>query len=246
MRAVETWIWAAPLVASAATMFMVLNQWAVRRARFGAIGVRHSLRAMLTVAVQVLAGIRSHGAGGLLLGLGVGHAAGAAVMLRGSGLGGPKAWVGSRPIRVLREFKGACFRLSIAALFNIRDTQVPLLIFSAAYPASVVGWLGLTQRTLALPVTVIGTAVAQVFVSAAASRARTGGQLRALFGATSRRLAVLAAGLALVVASGRARSVLLRVRTCMGACGTIRSTNGSRRKCPARGGATVPNPDSCR
>ncbi|WP_439443327.1 lipopolysaccharide biosynthesis protein [Listeria aquatica] len=57
---------------------------------------------------------------------------------------------------------------SISVLFNALSLQIPILALNQFFNASVAGNFMLTQKVIGIPITLIGTAVAQVFYSTAA------------------------------------------------------------------------------
>jgi O-antigen/teichoic acid export membrane protein len=91
--------------------------------------------------------------------------------------------------------------LAPSALLNAIGLQAPLLLVAYLYGPTVAGWLGMTQRVLALPATLLGAAIAQVFLAEFASRVRENAALaRRLFHQTSRRLTIVAAVTSIVLA----------------------------------------------
>lgn len=188
------WLWLTPWACACAAAFVLLNQWAVRVADFGAIGRRNTWRALFTVGTQVGTGAAGLRPGGTVLGFTVGHAAGAAIMLRGTPFRTRDIIGGTRAVpSMLRRYRAFCAKLTVSGLFNVAGTQVPVLLFATAYSQTEVGWLGLTMRSLALPVGIIGTAVAQVYVSALAASVRSGLEVRGLFMRVSKQLTAIAA-----------------------------------------------------
>jgi len=197
---VEPWLVWVPLIAAAITVFQMLNQWALRHRRYAATARRNFVSALGTVAVQILLGLRLAGPGGLVAGLGVGQAAGAASLLAGSGLARPVA--PARLRQVARRFRRFPAMLAPAGLLNAVGIYVPVLLLAALYGPQDAGWFGFTQRIVTVPVTLVGQAVAQVYLSELAlSRRSGGGRQAALFRTASMRLGLLGiiGGLALLL-----------------------------------------------
>jgi len=105
---------------------------------------------------------------------------------------------------VVSSYRRFPLMLAPAGLLNVLGLQAPVLMMAALYGTDEAGWLGLTQRVLALPVTLIGMAVAQVFLGEFSDSIRSGGtRARRLFdAATTRLLAVATVGAALLLALG--------------------------------------------
>jgi len=189
------WLPLAAVAAGVTAGFMVLNQLAVRQGRFVAIGLRNFTQASSTVATQLTLGAAGLRPGGLMLGLVLGQAVGAVGLLRGSGLGGSATWQALRPARLwrhLQRYRSFVLVLTPAGLMNVLGVQIPVVLFSAFYGGVATGWLGLTQRVLWIPVLLLGTAVAQVYVNQAARLARSDRpELHTLFTSASRKLALV-------------------------------------------------------
>jgi len=79
-----------------------------------------------------------------------------------------------------------------AGVVNTAGLYLPVLLVAATYGATAAGWLGFTQRVLALPVTLIGQATAQVYLSELARNHRErSGRQGPLFRVASARLALV-------------------------------------------------------
>ena len=187
------WLWLVPAIAGTIGVYLVLNQLAVRRRRFGLIAQRNLLQSVTTVATQAIAGVLGLSVGGLISGLGLGQALGAAGLLSGSGLRTQPARTGmgiTNLRQVARHYRRFPLILAPSGLVNVAGLTLPVLFVASYYGLEVAGWLGLTQRVLSLPVSLIGAAVGQVYISALAEKVRTGEAGAAkLFSRTSRRLA---------------------------------------------------------
>ncbi len=195
---VRPWLVFVPLVAASFALFRLLNQWALRQRRYAATARRNVLQSVTTVLVQVGAGARGAGSGGLIGGLGIGQLVGAAALIPGSGLRGPMAR--SRVWAVMRRYRRFPLVLAPAGILNAAGVYVPVLLIAGLYGATAAGHLGFTQRILALPVTLVGQAVAQVYLSELAALRRealTGS--RRLFTTATVRLALLGGAGALLL-----------------------------------------------
>jgi O-antigen/teichoic acid export membrane protein len=187
------WLWLVPGTAAVLGVYMVLNQLAVRKRRYGAIGRRNLFQSIVLVLTQVGTGIAGFRTGGLVLGLAVGQAAGALSLLWGSGMRSDAARQGRQPRRLAAAlWRYGRFPLvsSPSGLVNVMGLQMPVLFIAYHYGNEVAGWLGLSQRVLALPVALIGAAAAQVYLGELVNSSRLGGpRSLSLFMMASRRLA---------------------------------------------------------
>ncbi|WP_431875781.1 lipopolysaccharide biosynthesis protein [Micromonospora marina] len=197
------WLWVVPPSAAAMGVVLVLNQFAVRHRRYGVIGRRNLLQSLAVVVTQVGAGVAGLRPGGLALGFGFGQVAAAAVLLRGAGGRDATARTPRRRPRLLavaRRYRRFPFLLAPSGLLNILGMQLPVLLIAYWYGSAVAGWLGLTQRMIAMPAALVASAVAQVYLGEIARIAREqprGG--RRVFLGASRKLALIAGPGALLV-----------------------------------------------
>jgi O-antigen/teichoic acid export membrane protein len=182
-----------PVTASFA-LFAVLNAVAARERRYGAIARRQLVVAVATVILQVLSGLVGSGVGGLLLSALVAQVLGAASLFWGSKLMADRLDATRVGLgRTLRRYRSFPLALAPAGWLNSLGANAPLLIVGVLYSTDAAGWFGLTLRIVALPATLIGSAIAQVFVSELAFRRRQGsGTERVLFRKTSMSLTVAA------------------------------------------------------
>lgn len=206
-RSLHVWLWSVPLIAAAMAAFRVLNQFAIRHRRYVAVGRRNLLQSVTMVVTQLGAGAARAGPAGLIVGLGAGQLAGAVSLLHGAGLKTIEARQG-RSIRRMRDvihtYRRFPLLLTPAGLLNVLGLQLPVLLIAYAYGSEVAGWLGLTQRVLALPVTLLGQAVAQVYLGELSLSVRQGtGRAQLLFSRASKRLAIFSvAGAGILLALG--------------------------------------------
>ncbi|MET8308629.1 lipopolysaccharide biosynthesis protein [Micromonospora sp. NPDC005173] len=205
--ALRRWLWLTPWTAAAMGAVLVLNQLAIRYRRYGAIGRRNLLQSVAILLTQLGAGMAGVRSGGMALGLGVGHLVGALSLLRGAGRPAADGCAGVRR-RMLWDlmvrYRRFPLLLAPSGLLNVLGLQLPALLIAYHYGAEVAGWLGLTQRVIAMPAALIGMAVAQVYLAELSGSARSGGGVRTgrLFLTASRQLAVIAGAGLVVLAFG--------------------------------------------
>ena len=188
-------LWLAPVIAGATAIYTLLSQLAIRHHRYTTIARRNVAQSAAVAVTQISTGLLGFAPGGLVVGLGVGQLTSALTLGRGAGLRSPAARAGIT-LRRLRacasSYKKFPLLLAPAGLINVAGTQVPVVLVASWYGADVAGWLGMTQRVLALPVMLIGTTVAQVYLGRIAEAARRdNNEIRALFSRTSRRLLLI-------------------------------------------------------
>ena len=188
------WLWFVPAISATIAVFAVLNQIAIRQQRYGAIGRRNLLQQLSTVVTQLLGGITSSGPGGLILGIGLGQGAGAVSLVWGSGLRSALAREGHRAKNLRRtaiRYRRFPLILAPSGLLNVLGLQLPVILIAFWYGSEVAGWLGLTQRVLALPMTLLGISIAQVYLGTLSRAGGTAERSHSLFIAVSQRLGLV-------------------------------------------------------
>ncbi len=195
------WLWAFPAAALSISAAQLLNQMAIRKRLYGLVAQQSVLRTLVTLASQFsIAAVA--GPLGLLVGFIVGPAASAGLIgfkLRNQLVSLSADGTGREVARRFRRFP---LQLAPAGFLNAAGLQAPLLLIAAQYGSVVVGILGLIQRLLTLPGTILGQAIAQVYLGQISGMRRdAGGGAFELFKRTSRRLTLMsAAGVLLTLA----------------------------------------------
>ena len=197
------WLWIVPASGALMSSCLVLNQLAIRQRRFGSVGRRYLAQSVSMVLTQLATGGAGIKPGGLILGLGLSQIFGAVSLTHGAGLRSQEAYEGRNFTRlraVVSRYRRFPILLAPSGLLNVLGLQLPIILIAYWYGSQVVGWLGLAQRVLAVPVTLLGTAIAQVYL-AELSRAVRGDLIRArqLFMRGTRTLVPVAAVLLLAL-----------------------------------------------
>lgn len=152
--------------------------WATRKGRFNAISTSRVSQALGAVTVQLLAGMYTGSAVGLLVGYVISVGAGGIALIA-------RVDLGTRTFRKLLR-SGALLKTTILkhsafprysaleALANTAGTQLPILMISFALSSPHAGLIMIALKVMQAPLTLIGTAVSQVYLHAAAAKNRTG------------------------------------------------------------------------
>lgn len=190
-----------PVVGGLMAAFTLLNQAAIRARLYGAIARRNLLQSLGVTVAQVGLGLLGWTAHGLAAGLALGQLLGVvslAASLRAHG-----AW----PLRhrpgpgLLRRYRSFPLVMMPSGVVNALGVQAPVVLVSAFYSATVAGWLGMAQRVLAMPISLIGLALAQVYLGEFGAARRAGStRLERIFLRTSAQLAAVGLALAAVLA----------------------------------------------
>jgi O-antigen/teichoic acid export membrane protein len=190
-----SYLWLAPLGVLGTGGFLALNSWNSRKRRYGRLSVAGVTRSTTTVGTQLGAGLGYPGtAGGLIAGKVAG-------MLASSAMLGVQTWRSeSRMIfqsvnrqgmltQMKRYRKFPLFSTWTALLNNI-SWQLPSFLLASFFSSSVVGYYALGTRLLRAPMSLVGTAIAQVFFQRA-TEAKAEGTLATLVESGFRALTTL-------------------------------------------------------
>lgn len=187
------YLWLIPLGLFGAGVFQVLNYWAVRDNDFAIISRTRVSRSLWQVAVQLILGLLKKGPLGLLLGYAVGQAGGGEVLLLAIWRK-YKEYIKSVSFgsirRVAVRYRRFPLLSSGASLLNILSSQGATLILTIFYGPQMVGQLALVNKVVGTPLTLVGSAVTQVYMGEASLILKNGGNLCHLFSKTVRKLFV--------------------------------------------------------
>jgi len=158
-----------PLVAAGSLLSglqQIFALWGTRLQAFGPQAASNVAAGAAQSSSQTLLGWLGVAGVGLPLGYLAGRIAWIAVFLgatsstwsRGSGVASPK-----RLISVANQYRRFPLFLMPSSVLNALSAQAPVLILTALFDLTVVGWFSLTLRILYLPGTLIGAAVGQVY-----------------------------------------------------------------------------------
>lgn len=204
--------WLVPLTIAALAAFQLVSARLIRAERYRELAGRNAAQGVGTALAQLGFGVAGLRPFGLLLGPGLGRVVALLVMTRPR-RAAPDSREGFHDRREEGRGRAADMRAALhrfrrfpllttwSALLNNAAQYAPFLVWSLTFGAASTGWLAFTSRLLALPVTVIGQAVAQVYLGRGAAAARdSSGDLPRLTSLAVRRLAALGAVPAIALA----------------------------------------------
>jgi len=200
-----------PVSSLGAGLYQVFNCWAIRKERYDRIARTRVTQSLTTLAVQVGAGLLGHGPAGLLVGDAAGRTNGTrtlALLDWRRDLAELRRTLPADLARVARRFRAFPLFSSGTALLNTLNLRMPGLLLAILYGPAVAGCFALAQRVFALPSSIIGESVAQVFFGESA-QVKGGASLMPLFVGTVRRMFLL--GLPLMGLSAAAGWLLFPV-----------------------------------
>lgn len=174
------WALSIPALALVLAVYRTALQWSLRQQKYRSIGLRNVAQSLSTVAAQVGGGLRELSQTGLVGGYIVGQVLGTVLLLKGSNLFRGVAFSVAQD--AIKSYTRFALTLTPAGLINTLGVYAPAVIVTALYGPVVGGSFGFAQRLLWGPVTLLGQAIAQVYLAEVADiRRRDAGNPRQLF-----------------------------------------------------------------
>lgn len=188
----QPYLWLIPLGVLGGGIYNVLQYLAIRKKQYAPIARTQFSRSLGQNLVQIVSGLLHFGAIGLLAGDIIGKTAGVGALYN-------QVWRNVKHLLAdvsLVKLKELAWRYrhfplisSFSSLTNSLGLNLPSLLLLSLYGPQVVGWFALGQRVMNIPLTMVGRAVAQVFLGQAAGIARQStGQLRRFYLKTAGKL----------------------------------------------------------
>jgi len=144
--------------------YQSLTYWAVRKGHYSTIAATKLWQGLGNVTAQLVLGLAGAGAFGLLTGDAVGRSAGITRLARN--VPGLFRWPDTRALLAsARRYKKFPIWSTGSTLINRLGLQLPQLFMATAFGPREAGWYLLTQRVLGTPTSLVGQAVAQVFLN---------------------------------------------------------------------------------
>lgn len=201
VRDLPALIWAAPVFALLSACLSLVTQFSVRNERYQLVAARNLSYPSATAGAQVGLGLASWGGGGLVLGTIIGRLS--TLLLFGHQV---FRWRRSYAAdadspsyrQLLRRFSRFPTVLAVSSMINGLGLQMPVLLLGLWYGTEAAGFFGMSQRTLGVPIVLVGAAIGQVYLAELSRAMRNNdGEASQIFRRSSR--ALLAAGVLIAV-----------------------------------------------
>lgn len=167
------YLWLLPLGVLAGGVYNVFNYWAVRTKCFGSIASTRITQSIAALFIQL--GAFKLGFVAMLIAQVAGQSVGSIRLWRtalGSGEFNAVSWSGIK--QVARRYQHFPIFSTWEGLANTAGLQLPPLLFAMLFGPAAAGLYTLANRILSLPLSLIGSAIGQVFFSNAAEAHRNG------------------------------------------------------------------------
>jgi O-antigen/teichoic acid export membrane protein len=187
-----SWIWYIPVSLLVTGIYQALNYWATRKKKFGRLAVRQVTQSITMILVQIAIGMLFIADGEkLIIGYITGQTAATVLMLiqtiKEDGSFVFKSYNYKIVNNVAYEYKKFPLYTVGASLLNALSPQLPIFFLSAV-SLSATGYFGLATRIVGLPMSLIGSSVAQVFFADASEELNLQGNCTNIFRITVKRL----------------------------------------------------------
>lgn len=175
----EPYLILVPVFVFISGVFLALNYWNSRTKHFGRLSVARITSSLATTGTQLGAGFAGYATGGSLIGANLVGVSVSTGVLSGQIWRDDRAllcrsisWRGM--LEGLKRYKKFPLIDSSSALMNTVSWQLPAFLLAAFFSPAVVGFYALGMRILKLPMSLIGSAIAQVFFQRAAEAYKSG------------------------------------------------------------------------
>lgn len=188
------YLWLLPIAVFVQGCWQALRSWNTRTRHFGMLSGTQVATAASTSAAKLGAGLLGHVDAGVIIATNLIGQAAAALPL---GIQAYRTlrdrisqitWAGI--VSQAKRYRKFPLTDSWSGVLNSLSAQLPIVMLSALFTQDAVGHYSLSHRVIQLPMTLVGTAIAQVFFQRA-SEARHEGNLHVIVQGTFRRLVSL-------------------------------------------------------
>ncbi|WP_188074505.1 lipopolysaccharide biosynthesis protein [Pusillimonas sp. ANT_WB101] len=176
-QALEKYYWLIPIGIMGNSLYASFQYWTTRKKRFTLIAKTKVVQAVGSIGTQILLAGLGFNSFGLLIGYVVSSSAGFVSLSRETRNQEKNKFRNIRPralLHTLKKYQRFPKYSTLEALGNSTALQVPILMIASLSLGPEVGYLMLATRVMAAPMTLIGRAVGQVYLSRAPDEFREG------------------------------------------------------------------------
>jgi O-antigen/teichoic acid export membrane protein len=158
-------------------IYQAFNYWAIRRKSFISIARTKMQQGIGGAGAQVGLGLLHFGLIGLIIGQIIGQSAGIIALMRGAYHNDKlqiKRISWSRISLMAMQYSRFPKYTTWQSLLNVSSTMLPLILFASLLSPAIAGLYMIANRTLSMPLNLIGRSIGQVFHARAAEAYRTG------------------------------------------------------------------------
>ena len=192
---VTPYLWLLPVSLFATGVYQIAQYWIIRKKHFMSISRARIYQSFGTVGIQIAVGLFQGGVFGLLAGHSIGYISGgvASVIYTWKSYKATAAQINRETLaKVASRYRRFPIFANWSRLINVSGVMLPPLFITAIYGTQVGGWFVLGQRMIVIPLSLIGNAIAQVYLGTASQlKHENPAALSRLFNKIGLRLAVV-------------------------------------------------------
>ncbi|WP_313089860.1 lipopolysaccharide biosynthesis protein [Stutzerimonas nitrititolerans] len=192
--ALAPWLYWAPVSTLLVGVYQSLNYWSNRKAHYKRLAISRTVQSGSAAMAQLGSGYAGGGAAGLVAGQITGQVLATGVMARLIWREDHALIRALRPLRCLalgKRYINFPKYLIVAHGFNTASGQMPVLLLGALFSTSAAGFFTLTQRVMAAPMSLIASALGDVFRQEASQAYIQQGNCKAIYQRTFKRLLLI-------------------------------------------------------
>lgn len=187
------WLYFAPFVVWLIGFFNVLNYLNTRKKLFGNVAKAKIYKSVAMTAIQLGVGFVKTGASGLIVGQLVSHIVSNYKLMKAVIHSFDLTKISFSEIkRMLNRYIDFPKYSTWASLANRLSVDLLNILISVTYGLVILGYYSLSQRVLALPITLVGDAIGQVYFQHASTEKQQTGSSIVVFKSTLKKLLILA------------------------------------------------------
>lgn len=194
IESIANWLYFIPLTTLVMGCYQSLNYWANRKSLYKRMATSRVLQTGSTSAVQLSTGFLKIGTLGLILGQFLGQLISVIFFVK-SIFSQEKEQISKinkkKIYEVASRYNNFPKYLIVAHGFNTGSAQTPVLLLSSLFATSVSGLYMLTNRVLSAPITLVASAIGEVFRVQASKEYVQTGQCKAIYLQTIKKLTLL-------------------------------------------------------
>ncbi|MCQ1535185.1 oligosaccharide flippase family protein [Methanosarcina sp. KYL-1] len=162
---ISDYLYFIPIIIFFKGLFLLLNYWASRMKKFGKIASSRVINTSTSRAVQIISGYISPSPFGLILGLAFGFFVSSMMLILGlkENLNLLKYSSKKSILGLAQRYKKFPMFSTLSTIANDISVQIPVFLLAMYFNSSVVGHYSLSIMVIGMPMTLIGSSIAQVF-----------------------------------------------------------------------------------
>ncbi len=191
---ISFWLFLVPLMVFSTVTYQAFYFWLNRKKQYGKLAANKVTQAILTVGINLIMGLAGFGVSGLIIGAIAGQFIASLILGWRVFRENKKMIHLIAPVRIkqlLARYRNFPIYSLPADFINVASAQTPAVLLTGFFGPAVVGFFGLTQRVLTIPISFISTSILDVFKERASRDYREKGNCSRIYIKTFKSLFLL-------------------------------------------------------